>query len=104
MYACIVVVIELYHPAYLVCVSRVSCCKSVQCISNYVVKIPFACCKFAHFLISTIAKEILNMYCRHGGIIDQKNAHAPSEVVGRASEVAGGPFKFVTSVLYILFF
>ena len=28
----------------------------------------------------------------------KKNAHAPSEVVGRASEVAGGPFKFVTSI------
>ena len=63
------------------------------------------CCKFAHFLISTIAKEILmNMYCRHGGIIREKNAHAPSEVVGRASEVAGGPFKFLTSILYILLF
>ena len=32
MYVCIVVVIGLYHPAYLVCVS---CCKSVQCISNH---------------------------------------------------------------------
>ena len=33
---------------------------------------------------------------------EEKNAHAPSEVVGRASEVAGGPFKFLTSILYIL--
>ena len=32
----------------------------------------------------------------------EKNAHAPSEVVGRALEVAGGLFKFVTSILYIL--
>ena len=33
----------------------------------------------------------------------KKNAHAPSDVVGRALEVAGGPFKFATSILYILF-
>ena len=26
----------------------------------------------------------------------KKNAHAPSEVIGRSYEVAGGPFKFVT--------
>ena len=31
----------------------------------------------------------------------KKNAHARSEVVGRALEVAGGHFKFVTSILYI---
>ena len=38
------------------------------------------CCKFAHFLISTIAKEVLSAW-RH---YLKKNAHAPSEVVGRA--------------------
>ena len=32
------------------------------------------------------------------------NAHAHSEVVGRASEMVGGPFNFLTSILYILFF
>ena len=37
---------------------------------------------FSHFLISTIAKEILNM-----AALSLKNAHAPSEVTG-------GPFTF----------
>ena len=36
--------------------------------------------------------------------LSEKNTHAPSEVVGRASEVAGAPFKFLTSILYILLF
>ena len=41
------------------------------------------CCKFAHFLISTIAKEIL--ICIVGmAALSEKNAHAPSEVVGRS--------------------
>ena len=34
------------------------------------------CCKFVHFLISTIAKE---MYCRHGGIIWKKTPTHPQK-------------------------
>ena len=46
------------------------------------------------------------MHVGMAALSEEKNAHAPSEVAGRASEVAGGPFKFVTSILYIhvLFF
>ena len=42
------------------------------------------CCKFAHFLISTIAKEILRICIVGMAALSEKNAHAPSEVVGRA--------------------